>query len=519
MYIRVADTNPSTLAGLRAAHARIVHVDDRYKVVTAEVAPEYLDGVGEATSVRSVREALRPLVYGARSVGRSVAGSGLAIRPSGRLAQSLVRRRFRRAMRSLVWTGRRALLNVDGSDVTVGIISDSFDADPEAATHALADVASGDLPGPGNPCGRTKPVTVLAESPLGGVDEGRAMAQIVHDLAPGAQMRFVAAPEGMFEFAAWVRHLEEAGVGVIVDDIAYLDEPFFQDNPIGAAISEVTGRGSTYFTAAGNGNVAVDGHDAGSYEAPSFRPTMCPVLSPPIASDPTTPLTCHDFDPGAGSDAGNQITLAPGGNALVSVQWNEPWNGVTTDLDLFIADSVTHEVVSSSVEDSLQLQQPAELAFVSNDTPVARSYDVIVSRFVGAGVPRLKVATVSSEGVLGVERTVSQGGDVVGPTIFGHSGTRDAVSVAAVGASNVALVEPYSSRGPVTLDSGPLLEGVAAAPLSNPQVIAKGTAARSRCQRRCANDLLWKSRSWRCSPFCGNLRRSATCGCWRGIPS
>ena len=48
--------------------------------------------------------------------------------------------------------------------------------------------ASGDLPGPGSPCGSTAPVNVLDDSESDGSDEGRAMAQIVHDLAPGASI-------------------------------------------------------------------------------------------------------------------------------------------------------------------------------------------------------------------------------------------------------------------------------------------------------------------------------------------
>ena len=46
--------------------------------------------------------------------------------------------------------------------VTVGILSDSFDRDSAApGRDAAEDVASGDLPGPGNPCGHRSPVDVL----------------------------------------------------------------------------------------------------------------------------------------------------------------------------------------------------------------------------------------------------------------------------------------------------------------------------------------------------------------------
>src|SRR5690606_10223234 len=75
----------------------------------------------------------------------------------------------------------RELFGVDGSGVTIGIISDSF-AKHETPTSWEDDVASGALPGPGNPCGYTTPVTVLHDENDGGGDEGRAMAQLIHGI-------------------------------------------------------------------------------------------------------------------------------------------------------------------------------------------------------------------------------------------------------------------------------------------------------------------------------------------------
>src|SRR5262249_34058971 len=75
----------------------------------------------------------------------------------------------------------RATSAVDGSGVTVGVLSDSFNC----LGGAAADVASGDL----------SAVTVIQEFPdcSDRTDEGRAMLQLVHDVAPGASLAFATA--------------------------------------------------------------------------------------------------------------------------------------------------------------------------------------------------------------------------------------------------------------------------------------------------------------------------------------
>src|SRR6185312_10536524 len=75
-----------------------------------------------------------------------------------------------------------------GQGVKVGVISNSYNTIP--GNPAQTDVLNGDLPGIGNPDYPT-PVEVLQEYPYGQQsDEGRAMLQIVHDVAPGAKLAF-----------------------------------------------------------------------------------------------------------------------------------------------------------------------------------------------------------------------------------------------------------------------------------------------------------------------------------------
>ena len=74
----------------------------------------------------------------------------------------------------------RTEFNVDGTGVTIGAISDSV----STFAGGLADsYKTGDL----NPA---NPVDVVQEGPAGSTDEGRAMLENIHDVAPGANLAF-----------------------------------------------------------------------------------------------------------------------------------------------------------------------------------------------------------------------------------------------------------------------------------------------------------------------------------------
>src|SRR5262249_34001524 len=96
-------------------------------------------------------------------------------------------------------------------------------------------------------------------SPVTGTDEGRAMLQIVHAVAPNASLYFATADyskaHGLFNdqaFADNILALAAAGCKVICDDITYFDEPFFQTGIIANAIETVEAQGVIYLSSAGN---------------------------------------------------------------------------------------------------------------------------------------------------------------------------------------------------------------------------------------------------------------------------
>jgi hypothetical protein len=147
-----------------------------------------------------------------------------------------------------------------GGGITIGVISDSYDTNV-APNSAALDISTGDLPGTGNPLGNTEPVVVLEDAPAR-TDEGRAMLQIVHDIVPKARLGFATSAGGQVNLANNIRALAgfasapnarpDFKADIIVDDVIYPDEPFFQDGIVAQAVDEVVATGIAYFSSAGN---------------------------------------------------------------------------------------------------------------------------------------------------------------------------------------------------------------------------------------------------------------------------
>lgn len=140
-----------------------------------------------------------------------------------------------------------------GKGVKVGIISSSFNLELGLEQNIL----SGDLPGPGNPFGFETPITILEEGlakniPFG-IDEGRGMAQLVHDIAPEAEMFFHTGFVGSFlAYADAIQDLVDKGCNIIVDDVAIFGTGSYQINEISELIAEIKEQGVIYVSSAGN---------------------------------------------------------------------------------------------------------------------------------------------------------------------------------------------------------------------------------------------------------------------------
>ena len=139
------------------------------------------------------------------------------------------------------------------------------------------------------------------------------MLQIVHDVAPAAELAFNTAVLGQAGFAQGIVNLATvAASDVIVDDIIYFAEPMFQDGVIAQAVDQVVDLGVAYFSSAGNANRT-------SYES-AFDDSGISGFGGAL----------HDFDPGAGVDTFQQVTLGAGASISLSFQWDDPFGSISS---------------------------------------------------------------------------------------------------------------------------------------------------------------------------------------------
>jgi len=327
----------------------------------------------------------------------------------------------------------RGAFHVDGTGIKIGVISNGV--------TSLADSqARGDL----------GPVTVLPGQGGSG-DEGTAMLEIVHDLAPGAQLYFATGSTSITSFANNIRALRAAGCDIIVDDVFYFVETPFQDGQAPSivsptnggvviqAVKDVVASGALYFSSAGNsGNV--DSGNGGTWEG-DFADSGATLLNGRV----------HKF----GNQAFNTLTVAnTDGVSPISLFWSDPLGGSANDYDLFRLNAAGNAVAASSTNIQNGTQDPIEQVTqnIANPRLVITKKASALPRFLHLETNRGRLA-IATEGATHGHAAVTGAG------AYGIAAT--AASAAFPQAFTSAdLVETFSSDGPrrifFTADGAPI---------------------------------------------------------------
>ena len=320
-----ATVTPELLALIEELGGEVVNSFAEYDAIRARMPVEDIETLAERPDIVSIREAVKAHLNKQNTSEGDKAHNG-----------SIARNHYK----------------VDGTGVKVGVISDSVD-------HLASVQATGDLPH----------ITVLEDAP-NNTGEGTAMLEIVHDLAPGAQLYFATAWNGAASFATNIKRLEQAGCDVIVDDVGYFNESPFQDDIISQAVNYVSSKGVLYFSAAGNDGNFND-HTAqvweGNYHASSAVPSSMPGLY----------TTVNNF---GGGDVTNGLTENTS-FIVLNLFWADPLGHSNNDYDLFLLTS-SGDVLAASADIQDGNDDPYEA--LGGSSSALNGAQVVVAKYSGA---------------------------------------------------------------------------------------------------------------------------------------
>ena len=261
------DVTPTVLKRIRDLGGTVISSVPKYQAIRAQLPPRAVEMLAALDAIRTIRPADE------------------AVTRKDNTSEGVVAHRANSA---------RTTHSVDGTGIGIGVLSNGV--------RSLADrQASGDLPAR---------VTVLPGQ-AGRGDEGTALLEIIHDLAPGAELYFATGSGGQAQMAANIEALCEAGANVIVDDIGYTNEAAFQDDIVAQGVNAAVAGGCVFFSAGGNDGNLTDG-TTGVWEGDYAAGTSLIV-------DGETLGVRHDF--GGGMEANEVSGFRV---SAIVLQWADP---------------------------------------------------------------------------------------------------------------------------------------------------------------------------------------------------
>ncbi len=360
------------------------------------MAPDRVDALLEVNGVVSAR---RPL-YASFSAGSALTEGDEA------LNASIARTRF----------------NVDGSDIRIAVISDGIrgleQAQRAGEAPTLADAWPED------------------DETLNRGQEGTAMIEIVHDIAPGAEISFGSVATDLEHIAA-VNYFA-ARVDIIVDDVSFF-YPANQRSDVSTNTSNALQHPHwplrLYVTAAGNW---AESHWAGDWR-PGVEGSRLGLPHPGVV---------QQFNGATGArtlyGAGNGFQIEPGESIRLILFWNDEWGRSTNDYDLYLMSGIGTVLASSEIRQGVgpDSHYPREFFDYEHEGEATEVFAVIQNHNDDAGSVQFDLFAVNFAGDNPRLHHRTAEGSMLAQA--------DAHGALTVGAVNVgrSMVAPYSSRGP-----------------------------------------------------------------------
>lgn len=299
-------------------------------------------------------------------------------------------------------------LGKNGAGIKIGVIDLGFGSLSTAQ-------ASGDLP----PTGSNLTVTDYTGTGTGGTDHGTNVAEIVHEMAPGASL-YLAKIATDVQLGQALDAMAAAGVKVINHSVAWYGAAFYDGTgPICDIANSADTKGAQWINAMGNSRLK---HYLGTF------------------ADSNADLR-HEFAAGQNYST---INLTSGSAVSLILNWNA-YPSTTVDYDLYLYNGNPDSggaVVASSLNRQ-SAKGPSSYPYpyeVVNYTPTSSGTFYIVVKKVNSSQPNLAL-TLFSTGPDLITRTTAS--SILQPA--------DCAKVIGVGAVNLSdNAESFSSEGPTT---------------------------------------------------------------------
>jgi len=385
VYVILTEFRPAHLSQLEALGLRVEITLPEFRLVQGWLPAGAVDAVAALDFVRQVK----PPGYAAPKTVGAVTTEGDAL---------------------LGAAAARTSFSVTGAGVKVGVIS-------TGVTHLASSVASGDLP-----------VDVEVLTAGGGGDEGTAILEILHDIAPGAGLAFYG-PTTSADMVAGINALAAAGARIVVDDLTFFDERKFEDDMIAQTARNFVTGGRLYVTSAGN---SAQTHYRSAYNRvadQNFPTSLWPGA--------------HNYA-SSGIDIQNTLVIPAGCSLTIILQWNNLFGAAGDDFDLFLARPSDGVPFASSTGFQTGTQDPYERINFVNFTGSPLTAFIAVAEFSLVSPPSSLILDyfIYEQCGLSVEHVTSS------DSVIGHEAVSEVLSVAALGAATPGQVQAYSSQGP-----------------------------------------------------------------------
>jgi hypothetical protein len=301
---------------------------------------------------------------------------------------------------------------ITGAGVKVGVISDGS---KDMATSQ----ATGDLP-----------TDIYVTGNLGtwssrNNNEGTAMMEIVHDIAPGASLGMGQVEADSTDFIECLANLKNIfGATIVVDDLFFFDEPYFEDGIVAQAVASNLDDNFIYVSAAGN--------FANKHYEKAFQGTS------------GLGMTVHDFG-GAGGGATDiyfDMEIPAKSGIALYLQWNDKFGQSSNDYNLHVYDGINNSLITESAIIQDGTNDPTEnTEGIYNINDANYPVRVVVSK--ASGEDKI-IEMIAVNAIITDDSYIVRDGSVAG-----HSAVSGVISTGAISATdlNHDTIEYFSSRG------------------------------------------------------------------------